>query len=444
MEFTTFLKEKKMRKGIVPAMLMLAMAFGGAARADDVNELKTQLAEQQKVLLQMQQRLEQLEANQKVQEQKVDEKITKAVASKDVNVPEGLKWAEKVKLSGDFRYRHESIDSQKGGKDQFGTNRNRIRARLGVDVKVNDEWDLGFRLATGAADPASTNQTLENGYSKKDIWFDLAYFNWHPKTVERLNVYGGKMPLPFYRAGGNQLIWDDDVNPEGIAAKYVIPLGTTNNLYINGGGFWLKADEGATGGAAEWGLQSYLKHDFENKDYLLGGLSFYATSNLPNKNGLYNSSGTSTSKYGNTMNGNGSSATPYTYIMNYDVLEGFAEYGFKIAERPASVYGSYVKNTSATTSEDSGWLIGTTFNKAKEAGSWELGYNYRDVQKDAVIGVITDSDFVGGGTDGKGHMICGKYQISKNIQAGLTYFIAKKGDAGDDYRRLMADLLFKF
>lgn len=433
-----------MKKEVVLAIWMLAVVFGGAARADDVNDLKTQLAEQQKVLLQMQQQLEKLETNQKAQEQKVDEKITKAVASKDVNLPESLKWAEKVKLSGDFRYRHESIDAQKSGDNQPGTNRNRIRARLGIDAKINDEWDLGFRLATGAADPASTNQSLENGFSKKDIWLDLAYFNWHPKKIERLNVYGGKMPLPFYRAGNNQLIWDDDVNPEGIAAKYIIPFGKANNLYINGGGFWLKADEGDAGGAAIWALQSYLKHDFENKDYALGGLSFYAFGDIKGKEGLYKSSGTGSSKFGNTMSGLGTTASPYIYEGNYNVLEGFAEYGFKVADLPTSVYGSYVKNTSAATSEDSGWLIGTTLNKAKEPKSWELGYNYRDVQKDAVVGVLTDSDFIGGGTNGKGHMICAKYQVTKNIQAGLTYFLAKKGDAEDDYRRLMADLVFKF
>ncbi len=433
-----------MKKGIVLAIWILAIVSGGTARADDINELKSQLAEQQKLLLQMQQRLEQLEANQKVQEQKVDEKITKAVENKQVALPDSLKWAEKVKLSGDFRYRHESIDSESGGKNQDGTNRNRIRARLGLDVKVNEEWDLGFRLATGASDPASTNQTLEDGFAKKDVWLDLAYFNWHPTKYERLNAYGGKMPLPFYRAGNNQLIWDDDVNPEGIAAKYVIPLRESDNLYINGGGFWLKSDSSTSDGASLWGIQSYLKHDFENKNYLLGGLSFYAFNNLRGKEGLYKPSGSGSSTFGNTVSGLGTTASPYNYVMDYDALEGFAEYGFKVAGLPSSVYGSYVKNTSASTSEDSGWIIGTTFNKAKDAKSWELGYNYRDVQKDAVVGVLTDSDFIGGGTNGKGHMFSAKYQLTKNIQAGLTYFLSRKGDADDDYRRFMADLIFKF
>jgi len=253
------------------------------------------------------------------------------------------------------------------------------------------------------------------------------------------------MPQPFYKAGNNQLIWDDDVNPEGIAAKYVIPLkDSSNTLYVNGGGFWLKSDSGAAGGASVWGAQSYLKHDFENKNYLLGGLSFYKFGNLKGKDGLYKPSGTGASKFGNTMSGAGTTASPYQYTMTYDVLEAFGEYGFKLAEKPTSVYGSYVKNTAATTSEDTGWLIGTTFNKAKDPGSWELGYNYRSVQKDAVVGVLTDSDFIGGGTDGTGHMFSGKYQLAKNIQAGITYFLSKKGDAGDNYRRLMADLVFKF
>ncbi|MFA5252940.1 MAG: putative porin, partial [Phycisphaerae bacterium] len=207
-----------MRKGIVLAIWILAAVFGGAARADDANELKTQLAEQQKVLLEMQQRLEQLETNQKVQEQKVDEKITKAVDSKKIALPDNLKWVENVKLSGDLRYRHESIDSQADGDWRAGQNRHRIRARLGLDAKINDDWDVAFRIASGSADPVSTNQTLEDGFSSKAIWLDLAYFTWHPSSRKELKVYGGKMRNPFFRAGDNQLIWDDDLTPEGIAA----------------------------------------------------------------------------------------------------------------------------------------------------------------------------------------------------------------------------------
>jgi len=428
-----------MKKRIAASIVLLLLSMA-AVKGDDVNDLKQQMAE-------MRQKLERLEAQQNKQDEVIQQKVTQVVNEKKADIiPDSLKWAEKIKLSGDLRYRHETIDSQSSGKNQDSTNRNRIRARLGLDVKVNEEWDLGFRFATGTSDPSSTNQSLESGFAKKDIWLDLAYFNWHPKKyANRLNIYGGKMPNPFYRAGNNQLIWDDDVNPEGIAAKYVIPFSDSNTaLYVNGGGFWLKADEGSTGAASLWGIQSYVKHDFKNKNYMLGGLSYYTFGNLEGKDGLYKASGTGASKFGNTMTGSGTTTSPYQYASGYNILEVFGEYGFKFVNKPTNVYGSYVKNTAATSSEDTGWLIGTTFNKAKDPGSWELGYNYRDLQKDAAVGVLTDSDFIGGGTNGTGHMFSAKYQFTKNIQGGLTYFLSQKGDKNDDYRRFMADLCFKF
>jgi hypothetical protein len=411
----------------------------GKTKADEISDLKQQLVEQNRRLLEIQRKLEKIEAQQGQQEKVIEEKVSKAMDSKKIaTVPDSLKWVENVKFYGDFRYRHESIDAENSGENQPGTNHHRIRARLGVDAKINDEVNVGFRLATGSSnDPSSTNQTLDNGFTKKDIWLDLAYFDWHPITIERLNIYGGKMPRPFYRVGDNQLIWDDDVNPEGIAAKYVIPLTKRDNLYINGAGFWLKEDTGDAGGSAMWGIQSYLKHEFENKDYLLGGVSLYAFEGLDGKITLFRDN----SGFGNTVNTVGGKTF---YTMDYDVFEAFGEYGFKVGELPTSVYGNYIRNTSAATPQDSGWLIGGIFNKAKDAGSWEIGYNYREIEKDATLGVLTDSDFIGGGTDGKGHTFCGKYQLTKNIQAALTCFLSKKISNGDDYRRLMADIVFKF
>jgi hypothetical protein len=433
---------------LVALLGVLLLWPAAIARGDEISDLKQQLEAQNKVLTELQERIAQLEARQKLKEQaltqKIDEVAQIAEKKEAITLPDSLKWAEKVKISGDLRYRHESIDAETNGEYQPGNNRNRIRARLMLESIINDEWGVGFRIATGSSsDPATTNQNLDNGFTKKDIWLDLAYFDWHPKAIERLNVFGGKMLLPFYRAGNNQLIWDDDVNPEGIAAKYVIPFTKSDNLYVNGGGLWLKEDVGSAGGAGLWGAQTYLKHEFESKNYVLGGVSFYAFSGLEGKSTLFSDS----KGFGNTVETVGGKTF---YTMDYDVFEGFGEYGFKICELPTTVYGNYVKNTSANTSEDAGWLIGATFNKAKDAGSWELGYNYRDVEKDAVLGVLTDSDFIGGGTNGKGHTFVGKYQLTKNIQAALTYFLSERLTNGssyekcDDYHRLMADLVLKF
>lgn len=417
-----------MKNWIVLAVVSLLCSWQTSiVKADEISELKQQMQ-------QMQQRLEQLEVSQKAQKKTVDEKITKAVDAKQAKaLPDRMKWIENIKISGDLRYRHESIDSENSGRWGKGRNRHRIRARLGLKTKINDELNLGFRIASGSSDPSSTNQSLDGGFSSKDLWLDLAYFNWHPAPIEGLNLYGGKIKNPFYNVGKNQLIWDGDLNPEGIAAQYVMPLGEYDKLCVNGGGFW--AEESNSGvDQSLWGMQAYLKHSFENKNYLLAGASYFDYGNTKGQATLFDS----TDSYGNTVDPTG------LYVNDYDIFEGFAEYGFKVAEIPVAVFGNYVQNVSAKTSEDTGWLVGCKLNKAKEPSSWELSYNYRDLESDAVIGVFSDSDFIGGGTDGKGHQFGGKYQLAKNLQAALTYFLNERGIKDDDYRRLQADVIFKF
>ncbi len=147
-------------------------ALATEAGADEISDLKQQLAEQQKMLEQMQQKLAEFEAKQAAQEQKIEEQVVKVVEEKkETMVPDSLKWAEKVKISGDLRYRYEWIDEE--GNDE--RNRNRIRARLGLTGQVTDDIEVGMRLATseeissGNGDPVSTNQTLDDAFSKKSF-----------------------------------------------------------------------------------------------------------------------------------------------------------------------------------------------------------------------------------------------------------------------------------
>jgi hypothetical protein len=411
--------------------LLLILVLACSVRADEISDLKKQLAE-------MQARLEKLEAQQK---QVIAEEVDKAVEKKQVSaLPESLKWVEKVKISGDFRYRYEGIDAQSGGEWTDGVNRNRIRARLNISAKVNDEVDLGFRLASGSADPVSTNQDLENSFSSKDIWLDRAYFDWHPHMFSGFSFVGGKIPNPFYTAGGNQLIWDSDLNPEGLAVKYETAVNDNCTLHLNGGGFWVDEDPSSSNktDSSLWGIQGYLKHKFEDSSHLIGGVSYYDYGNLEDQPDLPSRWGSS-KWFGNNVNAAGTG-----YATDFDILEVFGEYGLKLNEMPLAVFGSYVDNLAAS-EQDKGWLVGCSFNKAKDPGSWELSYNYCDLEEDAVVGQFTESDFIGGGTDGKGHVFGGKYQIAKNLQAALTYYMNnKKNSDEDDYRRLQADLVFKF
>ena len=432
--------------------------FAQSVRADEISELKQQLAQLQKRL----EKLEARQAAQQAQQQKqqidqqkqLDEKISKAVDQKveekhaNFELPSNIKWVENIKLSGDFRYRHETIHNDAGftnddGKVSEHRDRNRIRARLGIKARLNSEWDVIFRLASGSSDaPTSTNQTLGDSFSKNQFWLDRAYVDWHPENIQGLNVYLGKMKNPFYTVGKNQMIWDSDVNPEGGAASYVMELNSCTSAQITGGAFWLNEDE-ADADAGYFGLQGLLKHDFHdtNKSYALAGISVYNLGNIENNslddvdflgNSVVNIAGNDRYRY------------------DYNIFEGFAEYGFEFNDTPLAFFGDYANNLDAPENKNTAWLIGTSINKTKAPGSWQFTYDYRDVESDAVFAGLSDSDFIGGGTNGKGHKFSLAYQLTKNIKTQLTYFMTKRYQTDStptqdsNFNLLQADLIFKF
>ncbi len=432
---------KKGNVFLVTGLSLLLLWLAEDARADEVSNLKEHLKVQTQLLQQMQERLEQLEARQRLKEQtltrKLDEVAQKTDKKDSVDLPESIKWLENMKIGGDLRYRYESIDEQSSGDWKSGVNRNRIRARLGLDAKVNDEWDLGFRIATNAGDPVSTNLDLDKSFTGKDIRLDRAFFDWHPAAIKGFDLIGGKIPNPFYAVGKNQLIWDGDLNPEGLAAKYQMSLNDTCKLHVNSGGFWVQR----ASYTSLWAIQGYVNQKLPKENYLIGGASYYNYGNIEGKTDLYRpwAGGTTAKWFGNTSIG-----TPAVFANDYDIIEGFVEYGFKVDNMPVAVFGDYVNNTAAS-KKDTGWLIGCTLNKAKDPGSWEFRYDYRDLDADAVVGQFSDSDFGGGGTNGKGHWFGFTYQVAKNVQAAVTYFLdEKKNSYEDEYHRLQVDLMLKF
>ncbi|MHC5142900.1 MAG: putative porin [Planctomycetota bacterium] len=113
---------------------------------------------------------------------------------------------------------------------------------------------------------------------------------------------------------------------------------------------------------------------------------------------------------------------------------------------PVAFYGNYVLNTASGVDEDTGWLIGTTLNKAKDPGTWQFGYNYRDLEADAVLGAFTDSDFARDGvTNVRGHVFNYTYALAKNTSVGATYFLDENLNKDpEDNQRLQIDLKVKF
>ena len=119
-------------------------------------------------------------------------------------------WYENTEINGDVRLRYEGI-YKKPGQD---TDRERFRLRLGMKSKVNESINFVMRLESGVQDPVSSNQTIGDNFSGKDFGIGRSYIDW--KINKNANIYAGKMKLPWIRPGGGSLLWDGDLNPEGI------------------------------------------------------------------------------------------------------------------------------------------------------------------------------------------------------------------------------------
>lgn len=345
---------------------------------------------------------------------------------------EGKNWYETVKVNGDLRYRFESIQEENAAD----RDRQSIRARLGLEAAPTEGWKAAFRLATGASNPISTEQTLGDNFTRKPIGLDLAYLEYAGFPLKAA-LTAGKMANPFIMVGKSQLIWDVDLNPEGVAGK--IEQGIIDNLawFVRGGGFWIQ-EKSAGLDPMLYGAQTGALWSMADVQVTAGFGYFYFTEITKQYAFDYSASNTATAKsYGNSL-------THGKYANNYVLGEGFVEASFKLLDLPLKAYVDYVLNNGAT-HFNRGYLVGVNVNRAKEAGTWEGGYTFRWLEKDAVVAAFCDSTFLGGGTDGTGHSLYFAYAIANQAKASLTYFLCGKNmEDPKYYRRLQVDLTLAY
>ncbi|TSD75854.1 hypothetical protein FFI16_005280 [Pseudomonas sp. KBS0710] len=389
----------------VDAKLLDMLKANGQITAAQYTELQTELAKDQK----------EKQIAQQAQQETNEQIAATAKKTNDLSVfDQKLAWAARTQLKGDVRFRQETVkiqgESNNGGRDK---DRQRIRARLGAYTEINSQVDTGIRVATGSSDDArSTNQDQDNYFDKKSIWLDLGYIDYHPDQIKNLHVIGGKMLQPWVNMG--DVIWDSDINPEGLAVTYKYPLGTSAELFGSLGNYNLKDNVDGDGVQFRHDLRltsGQLGTRFSLTDNLkmtLGG-SVYAYQNDKDSRCT-----TTTTPCALAVNGNSANN-------EFRLYEGFAQADIGGLAVPLAFYGQYVKNNDAVTDQDTAWLIGA---KSKVFG-FNLDYNYRDTQRDAVVGAFTDSDFANGTTGSRGHKLKVSYDIDKNFALGATYFLTK-------------------
>jgi hypothetical protein len=242
----------------------------------------------------------------------------------------------------------------------------------------------------------------------------------------------------------SDLIWDSNVNPEGAGAAYAI-RGDTVDFDMNGGYLWITENPAGDDAMLYTGQAMATVKPSKNA-HLLAGAGLYCYTNLRGAGMLYNeqSYGNSVTDRNAALAGQPDYKPDLVYAEDYREIEGFVEAGFDPGV-PVTVYGQYVVNTAADT-ENTGWLAGISVGRARAVNSAEVGYNYRHLEKDAAVGLYTDIDSNGGGTNFDGHKIYLRYQAAKALQFALITMFSKKDPDGANlsFSRVEFDILVKF
>ena len=415
-----------MLKYRIPLLLAAVLALPGTTSADSKSEDFTmqQLVAQIEALSN---RVKELEADkkefQKVTSAQLDEVVADHASIK--NTHSDSSWTEAMRWKGDFRYRYESFNIE----DTPYRHRNRVRARAALIADITPTIEVGLGLASGGDDPVSSNQTLGGGGSTKEIRMDLAYFDW--SGLSNTHIVGGKFSNYIHKSGKNGLLWDGDWRPEGTGIKW-----DNGRIFANGLGTWIESDS-KKGQSFAYLTQAGFRIPIGDNVRLTAGVGYH----------VFDTKG-SGSFFGddNDFFGNSFNPVTKTYLHNYEELELFADLSFELFGHPSQIFGNFVQN-QAVNEFDTAFAMGFKYGQAKNKGQWEFGYVYQDLEADSVLGLLTDSDFGGGGTDSKGHVLKGSFAIYKNFNAKFTYFIndidLKSGEP-KDFNRLQLDLSFKY
>jgi hypothetical protein len=350
-------------------------------------------------------------------------------------------WIDRITLKGDLRYRYEFLSDETenlaGVQTTADRYRDRLRARLNLDAKVNDDVTVGIGIASGEnGDPRSANQTLTGVFNRKAFDLDLAYFDY--KFASWGNLIGGKMKQPFYKPA-QAIYFDNDVNPEGVALAF-----NRGKLFGSAYGYFVNEISGAentrTADTMLYGGQIGAKLPFGSSNLTLAAM-YYDLAAGKGRAPFFN----------NSSNGNTTVGNPAVLANDFRVLDLAAEYTFKLGSYPLVLWADIAQNQGAD-DNDEAFSGGVTFGKVTNPGTWEFSVGYYSVEADAVFAQVFESDFAQGLTDTDGLILRAGYGLNRNWTVNTTYFLNDRnmdlpnqfGDTDVDVDRLQIDLNFKF
>lgn len=360
-----------------------------------------------------------------------------------------LTWLERITFKGDLRLRYEQKHQAWSEQSILSRQRQRYRMRFGAVADLKNNLRVGFRLASGGTDnPISTNQSFDDPGHRDTLSIDQAFVAWYGDSG--LTLYGGKMPA-HHESGWmiNKGLIDSDYTPEGIEAHYDLGHGVEAHFG------WNSLYETSASTDMDGLLMGQVTGELGDLQLGLGGIWIYNAEQIK-----ADTIGTSGQKISHKDAG-GNSESGNQSLSNFNPWFIDAKYGFTAGGKPVTLSGTFMNNPAAYSSENTGYSLGVKLGKARKVGSWELGYEWRHMEKDVMWHQLTESDFgafgardISGangrayynGTNVEGSVIRAKYQLYDNTSVGLNWYItdAIESATSETTHRFSFDLIFSF
>jgi len=466
---------------------------------------------------------------QEVRNQMLQEAPAQATAaSASSAVPE---WVRRITVFGDFRFRGEGDffpSSNRGTPGNFthfpdyqaintgsafdtlggafpplldttaDRTRVRLRARLGVDAKIDDGISSEIRIATGNDNaPYTANQTLgQNGpFTKYSLWLDRAFVKAAPTNWVSINV--GRQPNPYWTTN---LQYYDELSFDGLSATLAPKVNGHIDGFVTAGGFpifntafnfattqapkepshnaWLLAAQ--AGGQWRFSDNYAFKLAAGYFDYVntQGKLSAPCTIVFASDSCSTDDTRPLIWQFGNTMfpirnivcqPGQTTCANPQYFGLasrfgildvhgRFEIdtfkpvvigLEGDFVWNLGFNREQVLAEGPTGDNFNGTAYKggNKGYMGRITAGTPtiEQRWDWNVSLAYKYIESDAVLSALVDNDFHLGGTNAKGYVLEGYLGVARNAYLGLHWLSASE-IVGQPYRAdvLQADLNVKF
>jgi hypothetical protein len=463
-------------------------------------ELSQQRAERQR-------QAQQAEKDQKLQEEQAKAQAEAAKKTKFDTSP-GIR---SMQLFGDVRLRYESRAGTStfpipgtGGSEGETLDRWRYALRIGIRGDLVEDWFYGLRLETNP-NPRTSWVTFGNNVStnaggaapfgkggSNAIDVGQVYLGWRPTPW--LTLQAGKMPNPVYTT---PMVWDPDINPEGLAERINFVLNEQLSLFGNFGQyiyaqFSPNDNSGGLGFAShdgyQYAWQGGVNYKFGERKSAKVAVTFYNYSGFSHGDSFTGIQNRNSNGFGGPFAFGPENTQPITpaglafanglnglryfevpWEVNYPLgdidARLFGDLAYNIQADQRAAQGSYASLGSQGLAWQLGLSAGTNLGLvmnqvAARKHTWEARVYWQQIDLNALDPNLIDSDFFEGRTNLQGIFLAAAYcptdAIITTVRFGQAHRLNANGPTPGSnpdipnvqpltsYKILQFDLTWKF